>query len=38
MLQHYLILGGFVAFVALVAILRHTVAKDQPDQPGATLL
>lgn len=38
MSQHFLILGSFIAFVALVAILRHTVAKDQPDQPGATLL
>ena len=38
MLQHYLILGGFLAFVTVVAILRHMVAKDQPDRPGATLL
>jgi hypothetical protein len=38
MLQHYLILGGILAFVAGVVALRFTVAKDQPDRPDATLL
>jgi hypothetical protein len=38
MLEHYLILGGFFAVVILAVVLRHTVGKDQPDAPNATLL
>jgi hypothetical protein len=38
MFEHYLILGGFVGTVILAVVLRHTVGKDQPDAPNATLL
>jgi hypothetical protein len=38
MLEHYLVLAGFIGFVAVVVVLRHTVGKDQPDRPDGTLL
>ncbi len=38
MFEHYLMLGGFIGMVILAVVLRHTVGKDQPDAPNATLL